>query len=126
MPEHSCITGVAIVDDDSELVRTYELLFRRRGVPVSFIAHDGHSALEKFKVASPKPMVVMIDYRMPLMSGLDLMKEILKLEPCTRIVFISADDGVRQEALSSGANAFLKKPVGLKEIMESISPQSSY
>ena len=76
MPENSCITGVAIVDDDSELVRTYEMLFRRRGVPVSFIAHDGLSALEKFKVASPKPMVVMIDYRMPLMSGLDLMKKI--------------------------------------------------
>ncbi len=125
MPETSCNAGVAIVDDDSELVRTYELLFRRRGVPVSFIAHDGRSALEKFKDASPRPMVVMIDYRMPLMSGLDLMKEILNLEPCTRIVFISADDGVRQEALSAGANAFLKKPVGVKEIMESISPLSS-
>jgi DNA-binding NtrC family response regulator len=123
MPENSN-AGIAIVDDDAELVRTYEMLFRRRSVPVSFVAYDGCSALEKFKAANPRPMAILIDNRMPFMCGLDLMKEILMLEPGTRIVFISADDRARQEALDAGAYRFLKKPTGLKEIMESIGPLS--
>ena len=118
------IVAVAIVDDDPQLVRTYELLFKRRHVPVSFVACDSYSALEQFKNINPKPRVVIIDYRMPYMNGLDLMAEILKLAPETKIVFISADDSVRQEAIEAGAHVFLKKPTSLKEIMESIGPRS--
>jgi two-component system, chemotaxis family, chemotaxis protein CheY len=122
MPPGSRCRGVAIVDDDAELVRTYELIFRKRHVPVAFVAYDGKSALDKFRDANARPEVVIIDYRMPLMSGLELTGEIKKLEPCTRIVFISADDSVRQDALNAGANIFLKKPVGIKAIIESIGP----
>jgi two-component system, cell cycle response regulator len=78
MPEGSREAGVAIVDDDVELVRTYELIFRKRQVPVAFVAYDGKSALEKFRDAKVKPAVVIIDYRMPLMSGLELAGEIKK------------------------------------------------
>lgn len=122
MPQSSQGAGVAIVDDDAELVKTYELIFRKRQVPVAFVAFDGKSALDKFRDAIEKPAVVIIDYRMPLMSGLELTSEIKKLEPCTKVVFISADESVRQEAIKAGANVFLKKPVGLKAIIESIGP----
>lgn len=115
-------TSVAIVDDDPQLVRTYELLFKHRQVPVDFIAYDSYSALNKFKNTNPKPAVVIIDYRMPYMNGLDLMVEILKIKPDTKIIFISADDSIRQSVLDAGANVFLKKPTSLKEIMESIGP----
>ncbi len=114
--------GVAIIDDDAQLANAYEQMFRYRNIPVCFVAYDGFSALEKFKCAIPKPKVVIIDYRMPHKSGLDLMHELLQIELSTRIVIISADDSIKQEALNAGANAFLKKPSGLKEIMESISP----
>ena len=120
MLQSSSRAGVAIVDDDAELVKTYELIFRKRQVPVAFVAYDGKSALEQFRDASEKPAVMIIDYRMPLMSGLELTGEIKKLEPATRIVFVSADDSIRQEALDAGANVYLKKPVGLKMIMENI------
>jgi two-component system chemotaxis response regulator CheY len=120
MPQSNACRCVAIVDDDVELVRTYEMTFRKRLVPVAFVAYDGRSALEKFRNASEKPAVVIIDYRMPLMNGLQLASEIKKLEPDTRIVFISADDTVRQDALNAGANIFLKKPLGIKAIIESI------
>jgi CheY-like chemotaxis protein len=120
MPDNAVCASVAIVDDDVELVRTYEMIFRRRQVPVSFVAYDGRSALDRFRDADARPAVVIIDYRMPLMSGLELTGEIKKLEPGTRIVFISADDSVRREALAAGADSFLKKPVGIKAIMECV------
>jgi DNA-binding response OmpR family regulator len=122
MPPSNVCGGVAIVDDDAELVRTYELIFRKRQVPIAFVAYDGRSGLEKFRNASEKPAAIIIDYRMPLMSGLELTGEIKKLDPGTKIVFISADDGVRQDALNAGADIYLKKPVGIKAIIESIRP----
>ncbi len=122
MTERSAPAGVAIVDDDPQLVKTYELLFQRRKVPIAFIAYDGFAALEQFRKADPRPAVAIVDYRVPAMSGIDLMRAMLEIEPRTRIVLISADDSVRQEALDAGASAFLKKPVGLNEIMQSIQP----
>jgi two-component system, chemotaxis family, chemotaxis protein CheY len=112
--------SVAIVDDERDLVRTYELLFKRRGIPMAFVAYDGHSALDKFKNAGEKPGVVIIDYRLPDMDGLDVMKEVMAIQPGTKIVFISGDDSVRQEAIDAGAKVFLKKPTDIKMITETI------
>jgi two-component system chemotaxis response regulator CheY len=122
MPQSNTCGCVAIVDDDPELVRTYEMIFRKRQVPVAFVAYDGKSALDMFRDAGEKPGAVIIDYRMPLLSGLELTVEIKKLEPSTRIVFLSADDSIEQEAIKAGANVYLKKPVGIKAIMEGIDP----
>jgi DNA-binding NtrC family response regulator len=94
--------SVAIVDDEVQLVRTYELLFKKRHIPMAFAAYNGGEAVEKFKKEASRPRVVIIDYRLPDMSGLDVMREILSIAPKTRIVFISGDEGVRQESLEAG------------------------
>lgn len=112
--------SVAIVDDEVQLVRTYELLFKRRHIPMAFAAYNGEEAVEKFKKADPRPGVVIVDYRLPDMSGLETMKRILAIDPNTRIVFISGDEGVRQESLDAGATVFMKKPTPIKEITETI------
>ena len=112
--------SVAIVDDEKDLVRTYELLFKRRHIPMAFVAYDGHSAMDKFKDAGEKPGVVIIDFRLPDMDGLEVMRWILKQRPGTKIVFISGDDSVQREALNAGANVFLKKPTDIKVITETI------
>lgn len=112
--------SVAIVDDEVLLIRTYELLFKKRCIPMAFAAYNGREAVEKFKKANPRPKIVIIDYRLPDMSGLEAMKEILAVEPDTRIVFISGDEGVRQESLEAGVKAFMKKPTPIKEITETI------
>ena len=114
------IAAVAIVDDDVELVKTYELLLNRRHIPIAFVAYDGYAAIELFRKADPCPAVAIIDNRMPFMNGIELMKEIVKIAPGVRFIFISADDSVRQEALNAGAARFLKKPIGIKEIVDSI------
>jgi DNA-binding NtrC family response regulator len=112
--------SVAIVDDETQLVRTYELLFRKRQIPLAFAAYDGDEAIEKFKNAHPRPGIVIIDYRLPSMSGLDIMKAILSMEPRTKIIIISGDESIRQESLDAGANVFLKKPTSITEITRTI------
>jgi DNA-binding NtrC family response regulator len=112
--------SVAIVDDEVQLVRTYELLFEKRGIPMAFTAYDGDEAIEKFSRADPKPGIVIIDYRLPSMSGIDVMKAILAIEPRTKVVFISGDESSMRESLDAGATVFMMKPTSIKEITETI------
>lgn len=120
MSDNHANLSVAIVDDDPQLVMIYQQLFSYRKIPVSFFAYDGFAALEMFRKANPKPLILLIDYRMPGMNGIELMKEVLQMAPGTKIIFISADDGVRLDTLKAGASAFLNKPAGINEIMDSI------
>lgn len=113
-------SSVAIVDDEVDVVKTYELLFNRRNIPLSFMALDGPDAIEKFKNANPRPVVVIIDYRLPSMSGLDLMREIHAIEPGTKVIFVSGDDSIQQESIGAGATVFLKKPASIKLITDAV------
>lgn len=112
--------SVAIVDDERDIVGTYEKLFKWRGIPVAFVAFDGHEAVEKFKSSNPRPRVMIIDYRLPGMNGLDVMRDVLKVKPDTKIIILSADDSVRTEAIRAGANIFLLKPVRNSVMVETI------
>jgi DNA-binding NtrC family response regulator len=112
--------SVAIVDDENDVVRTFELLFKRRNIPLSFTALDGPIAIEKFKNANPRPGIVIIDYRLPSMSGLRVMRDILAIEPGTKIIFVSGDDSIEQECVDIGATMFLKKPASIKTITDSV------
>ena len=112
--------SVAIVDDEEGVVRTYELLFNRRKIPISFTSLDGPEAIDKFKNANPRPRIMIIDYRLPSMSGLDLMREVLAIEPVTKIIFVSGDDSIQRSCIDEGATVFLKKPADIKTITDTV------
>jgi DNA-binding NtrC family response regulator len=110
----------AIVEDETALIQIYEKAFARKGIRVCFIAGNGLEAVEKFNQCPVKPCVVLMDNRLPRMNGIEAAKAMLKMEPCTRIIFLSGDIDVRDEALKAGAFLFLKKPTSLRDIMGSI------
>jgi len=111
---------VGIVDDEVALVRTYQLLFKHKKIPLCFVALDGKEAVEKFGSSHPRPKVMIIDYRLPYASGIEVMREIHKLEPGTKMIFISADGDIGPESLKSGANVFLKKPVSIEILLDNV------
>ncbi len=111
---------VGVVDDDPLMLKTYEMLFEHLAIPVAFVASNGPSALEKLRVASTRPNLILVDYRMPLMSGIELMHEIRKTDPGIKIVFSSGDVSVQEEAMKAGGDAFLKKPSRIEEIVDCI------
>ncbi len=61
-----------------------------------------------------------MDYRLPIMNGVEASKEILKIDPDTKIVFLSADASVMDEAMRAGAYIFLKKPASIKDILGAV------
>jgi two-component system chemotaxis response regulator CheY len=109
---------IFIVDDEAILHRLYKDVFSIKGHEVVADAYDGAEAIEKFKSLDPKPDVIILDHRMPNRDGLDTMREILALQENARIVFISADANIREQAMSSGAASFGLKPVTIRHMLD--------
>ncbi len=111
---------VAIVEDNEDIADLYTILVKTMGMRICFRARDGVEAVNAFRHGETKPDLLLVDHRMPAMSGLDAMKEILAIDPSARFIFISADEGVRAEAMAAGAKAFLRKPASTTEICKVI------
>jgi len=115
-----CRICSAIVEDEQDLIWIYQRIFARIGVPVSFVAVDGADALATFRECIQKPQVVLMDNRLPGLSGVDVTKEMIKAQPDTRVIFLSGDTGVMDEAIKAGAFLFLEKPAGIRDIIAAI------
>ena len=113
------------MDDDRTVLRLYKILLRSIGYKEIMIAHDGKEAVEKFRRSSEKPKIIIMDYRMPEMSGIDAMEEIFRMseDPC--VIFASADSSVKVQALSRGASAFLNKPFDVKRLLSLVREKMS-
>ncbi len=100
-----------LVVDDEEEVRTHlgNLIGRHFHCAVDRAA-NGQEALEKLK--ANKFDVVVLDIRMPGLSGIDVIKEAVKFTPETKFLAVSAYDStdIADEALAAGAVDFLHKP----------------
>jgi CheY-like chemotaxis protein len=70
-----------------------------------------------YRTAPVRPDLVIMDYRMPVLDGLSAARAILALDAKARIVFVSADGSIANEAREAGAVAFLAKPFPLAQFM---------
>lgn len=84
------------------------------------IATDGLKALEIAK--NEYPDLILLDWMLPKLSGLEVCKEIRKKDEKTPILFLTAKDTVHEtiEGLRSGANDYIKKPFSFDELLERI------
>jgi two-component system chemotaxis response regulator CheY len=89
------------------------------------VASDGEEAVRKYKEMSEKPVVVIMDQRMPVKDGVSATQEILKINPDATIFFGSADLHIEKEALAAGAKGFLLKPFRIEELLGAIEEAAS-
>jgi len=114
------MASVLIVDDDIFLQKVLSRILLVGGHTVVGQAYDGAEAVEIFNELNPKPDIILMDYRMPVMDGASATRKILQIDPRCRILFISADDSVRTDALDAGALGFLTKPIRSKLLFATI------
>jgi two-component system, response regulator YesN len=110
---------ILIVDDDTALLERYvESLADAYRIVT---AQTGRLAIERVKRRSDIDLVV-IEYRLPDMSGIDVMKEIKDVEPSVLVLIATAygDEEVAVEAFRSGARDYLKKPFSISELSTKI------
>jgi two-component system chemotaxis response regulator CheY len=66
------------------------------------------------------PDLVILDHRMPQMSGVDALPQIKRMAPKALIVFASADPSVEAEARRMGSATFLNKPFPMDQLISEI------
>ena len=112
-----------VVDDSSAMRRIQQKALEASGWQVH-AAVDGQDAIEKLQAMPTIPDLVLTDWHMPRMDGLELVRAIRKDERFkgVRILMVTSDsvlDAVEQ-ALAAGANDFLMKPFSTVELTERV------
>jgi len=107
---------ILIVEDDRQVQKALRRLFESEGYSVE-IAADGASGLEAFR--STPPALVILDLKLPKMSGRELCREIKKSTPSLPIIVLSAlaDEADKVLLLELGADDYVTKPFSPKELM---------
>ena len=112
---------VVLVDDEALMRSGLRLMIDgARGIEVVGEAADGHAALEQ--VAALGPDVVLMDIRMPRMTGLEALAALRERGDQARVVMLTAfdTDEFLLEALRSGAEGFLLKDSPPEEVVEAV------
>ena len=73
-----------------------------------------------YKSFIEKPDIILMDHRMPIKNGIEVVKEILQIDSNSKIIFASADSTIKSEALSIGAVSFLEKPFSMNTLINEI------
>ena len=112
-------TTVMIVEDSLTYRNILKTMLAKTNVRI-IEAKDGQEALEIFKTTKEKISLVITDYEMPVMDGLDLtikLREIYGKDELSIIAISSSEDkSVIDDFLTFGANDFIVKPFSLSEV----------
>ena len=111
-----------LVADDHDVVRAgvRSILEDREGWEVVAEAANGKEAIEK--ALATKPDVVVLDYSLPLMNGLEVTRQICDRLPGTEVLIftIHDTDNLVLEVLGAGARGFLLKSDARKLLVEAV------
>jgi CheY-like chemotaxis protein len=112
---------IFLVEDDPDILVLYRIMMERKsGYSILDTATNGQEAIEKYKRFDNKPDLIIMDHRMPVKSGIEATKEIIEADGNVRILFVSADVSVREEALEIGAVGFLEKPSSMDILLDGV------
>ncbi|MGD9158366.1 MAG: response regulator [Desulfobacteraceae bacterium] len=113
------IKKILIVDDEKSMRTSLALALRSPSYETSQV-ENGLEAIECLRNTSYDLLIT--DYVMPKMDGLQLMKRIKKQYPSLPVLVISGDAPV-QKFIEAGASGFLQKPFDVDEIKNLVCKQ---
>lgn len=108
---------ILIVDDEAEICSVLRLFFQKQGYQV-VTCTDGDGAIGL--VSQERPQLVILDMKMPGISGVEVLRILREKRSAAKVIMLSAvkDDGVIQETLRLGADAYLTKPFRLDHMAQ--------
>lgn len=110
---------ILLADDVKDLARAVGAMLRYNKYDVD-VVHNGQEAVKK--ATENLYDVIILDVMMPIMDGIEAVKEIRKLNIKTPIILLTAKSQVEDkvEGLDSGANDYLTKPFNKDELLARI------
>lgn len=110
---------ILIVEDEVGIANFLQQGLEEEGYSV-LVANDGKTGLEL--ALSQKVNIILLDWILPKLTGIEVCKFIRKTDTTTPIIFLTAKDTVQEtiEGLKAGANDYIKKPFSFDELLERI------
>ncbi len=107
---------ILVVEDDPSVQKALKRVFETEGYTVE-VQGNGKSALESFQAA--QPAIIILDLRLPKLSGSDLCKEVKAQAPTLPIIVLSATSDVSDKVLllELGADDYVTKPFSPRELL---------
>ncbi len=103
---------ILIVDDEVEICNIFYDFFTPKGYEV-IKATSGKEAIGLVK--TEKPNLVFLDIRMPVMDGMEVLKQIKEIDRSITVIMVTVlkDEKTAKNALKLGAYDYVTKPLGL-------------
>lgn len=113
---------VMLVEDEEFILQGIRCIidWEEISMEVTVMAHNGKEALELFRENTAD--IVITDVEMPLMNGLELIKEVRKLSPRTRCIILSGYDEFEyaRTALKLDVEDYILKPINEEQLKEAL------
>lgn len=111
-----------LIADDHDVLRrgVRTLLEREPGLEICGEAADGRDALEKTLAQAPD--LVILDINMPILNGLDVVRQIVRLRPQTKILAFSfhASKQIVEEIIAAGAHSYVSKAAAGQNLVQEV------
>jgi two-component system response regulator HydG len=110
------MASILLIEDDLTFSRILEGFLSKKGYRVT-VSHRGKDGLKAFET---KPFdFILLDYRLPDTTGMDLLIEIKKARPSVPVVIMTSFSDIRTavKAIKSGAYEYITKPVNPDELL---------
>jgi DNA-binding NtrC family response regulator len=108
------MASILIVDDEVAIAAAFAMFFRHDGQHVVYEAHTGGEGVDAYWRL--RPDLVLLDVRLPDMTGFDVLAKIREDDPVVIMVTAYGDVSMAVDALHKGAENFLTKPVDLSHL----------
>ncbi|MBN1539198.1 MAG: response regulator [Candidatus Thermoplasmatota archaeon] len=114
------MANIMIVDDEPTIQQLMAIILEDMGHRVVAQSLNGEVALQTYMEMGTRPDLLIIDHRMPIMSGTDLARSVLEKVPGQKILFLTADESVKETVNNLGITNFLEKPADIDTIREAV------
>jgi signal transduction histidine kinase/ActR/RegA family two-component response regulator len=112
---------IAYIDDDESLVLLVQRMLERRGYAVDGFV-DARAGLAALKADPGRFELVVSDYNMPGMSGIDVSREVRAIRPDLPVALISGliTNEMRERAAAAGLHHLIFKPNAIEELCDAV------
>ncbi len=120
--------NILVVEDDAFNIQLIRSLLTKISDMNIISSYDGADALTILESGGEKIDMILLDIRMPIMNGKDVLKHIRKNQAYDElpILIISVDNRDELELREIGANDFILKPFNIDDLASKISANFKY
>ncbi len=117
------LARLLVVDDDPDTILALKVGLNDYGFLVDAFTNP-EEALQKFKSNPESYCLVLLDIKMPSLSGIQLAKKVKEANPNVKVLLLTAlerrDKEVSDVSSSTNVDGLIRKPVGIRELIYNI------